>query len=556
MASGRAGESLIRDEVEVERMLRAGARFGLFEVDQGDDPRPSRTASEQAPPTRPGRSRALRMHRIVQEALQAEMARDGTLLTRKAHLLRGLAGFAPTGVDTHPEREDDLAELHRHLDELDIANLDFDGMSSVLGDAGKPGTGGWEVRRWIVSQIRYLYLEHGTEPSDPGRVTASLAGEIDRAWIARFGHADELRCRLAVQLANLLRALGETERAMDLDVAVVAEQRRSLGLQHPRTLLTARSLAGDYRVRGDFDAALAENEATWLGFNEVFGGDHQDTLRAAFNLAYDRYLAGDPHGALDLLEGSQQNLVRVLGEDHEVVWMSNRMLATYLGELGRYQEAFAYLDVNRDRIKRLHEQHEHNEELRTARVRLVFERRAGAPGPDRVRRFAALLAQFQRRAGARDASTRTCKLSYAVELHSRGQSARAIELGTECLRSAAEQFGEHHPYAGAYMVNLLMFRRGTGADHLLDEGAATLSDLTARLDEGHPWVLAAAVNHAAALADAHQIDEALSVLEPAHAHALDALGDRHPTTRIAAANLELAARGRVGAWQQIDIHLP
>jgi tetratricopeptide (TPR) repeat protein/Mrp family chromosome partitioning ATPase len=558
-APGDAGESLIRDEIEIERVLWTGVRFGLFAVDQG-----------HLGPNRAGKqpeSGKLRLHRTVQQALRTELARAGTLHTRRAQVLRGLAGFAPTGVETHPERRADFVELQRHLDELDLPALDFAAMAGVLGEAGKPGSDGWHVRMWIVAQIRFLVLERGTEVF---KSTASLASRLNQAWTAAFGEADHLRCSMAAQLANLLRDLGQAEAAMRLNEQVLQFQRRDLGLQHPRTLTTARSFAGDYRERGDYDAALAENEAALLGFTDVFGADHPQTLMTAFNLAHARFLAGLVNEALDLLESSHRDQLRVFSEDNWLVWLSGRLLATYSGELGRYDTAFDYLDSTIARIQRYAAQPDHHEEmLQARRTRVVLERRADRPGRDRQRRLTTLLRQFDKQFGSTSLRTLECTLSLASELHFRGESGAAAKLGAECVAGISAEFGEHHPVTGACRVNHLLFLRDSGQlEQVLADGPGVLSDLTDRLDAGHPWVIAAAVNHSVALAKAHRLEEALAHIEPAYHDALNSIHAEHPTTVAAAGNLDrirrLASHSAASspseadehAWQQVDIHLP
>jgi cellulose biosynthesis protein BcsQ/tetratricopeptide (TPR) repeat protein len=561
-ATGGAGEEdLVLDEIEIERVLWTGVRFGLFDVEQSVALQPDGAAELTG--RRP--LGALRLHRTVQQALRTELDQSGLLDTRQAQLLRGLAGFAPTNVETHPERRADFAELHRHLDELDLPAIDFTALAGVLGDAGRPGSDGWNVRMWIVAQIRYLFLEPGIELA---RSTSSLARRLDQAWIAAFSEADRLRCRLAVQRANLLRNLGQAEEAMRLDEQVLRFQRRDLGLNHPRTLITARSFAGDYRERGDFDTALAENEAAWLGFTQVFGNDHAETLAVAFNLAHNRFLAGLISQALELLESTYRDQLRVLGEDHPRVWQSGRLLATYLGELGRYGEALDHLDkVTRTQL-RLGWPNE-AEMLQAERTQVVLERRANEPGRDRARRLTMLLRQFERQFGETSAFTAGCKLSLAAELCSRGESETAAELGAECVTGFREQFGEYHPFTGACRVNQLRFLRASGRlEQVLEDGAGVLSDLTDWLDPGHPWVIAAAVNQSAALADAGRLGDARALIEPAYTEALNSISARHPTTIAAASNLKrikrLADRSATGAapdadehaWQLIDIHLP
>lgn len=565
-AAGPAGELLLCDESELDRALWLGDRFGLFAVEQILDRLPGQDRAAQ--PAEGSRSapqprtvqRTVRLHRTIQRALRAGLDARGQLTTRQAQVLRGLAGFAPPSIDDHPELEHDFAELQRHLDQAGVAEVDYTRMTDQLGDAGTPGTAGWDVRRWLVIQLRYLYREHG---ADTWRAALALGNRIDASWVKAFGRTDGLRLRLAVQLANLHRGLGDYPAALALDTEVVAEQRRSLGIGHPRTLMTARGLGGDLRMVGRLDEALAEDEATWRGFREVLGKDHPDTLMVAFNLAETRYLSGRPAGAAELASKSYRRRLRLLGPDHREVWESRRNLGIYLGELGDYPRALAHLDSNVKLIRQYHGAHEHREELISRRAYLVFARRsAGGPDPTRSAAVERLLGRYRQRFGAASNLTRSCLSSFAVELNDNGHATRAAEHAAECVAASRDQLTDKHPFTLAHQVNLLRFQLAAGRlDQVLTDGPAVLSDLAELLDGGHPWVLAAATNHAGALARAGLVEEAEVQLESGLEEAFDPLGWAHPTVVAATANLELLARqsagsADLGAWRYVEVFLP
>lgn len=551
-AAGSAGRILLRDEAELERVLWTGSRLGLFQVEYGT----------------PG---SLRMHRVVQEALRDLMSSAGTRHERHARVLCGLAAFAPVSYEADPGRGEDFAELQRHLVPAVVSGVDFEAMTDVLGQADVAGSPGWGVRTWLVSQIRYLYL---TGDADTWPTAIELAEKIDLSWHGFGGadglpaRADELRTRLAVQHANLCRAVGRHRKALSLDQHALAEQRRDLGQRHPRSLMTARSYGADLRFLGRFDEAHSEEEATWRGFRESFGEDHPDTLMAAFNLGVSCLLHGDLERALEVAESSYRHGIRVYGEDHHYVWSSRRNLAIYLGELGRYQEALAHLDQNLRRLQGLVLGNglARMEDLLCRRAQLVYSRRAGKPPSDRIYATRQLVERFRDHFGPANSSTRACDLSFAVDDHVRGSSQEAIDVGLRCLEGYQAEYGDRHPFTGACRANLALFQRGAGhTGQALVFGGRAVEDLRNNLDAGHPWVLAAQVNHACTLAMDGRVEEASSSLIAAAAQCQTYLPAGHPTTGAAAHNLvtidRLGDSGNPGAvaapgsWREVDILL-
>jgi hypothetical protein len=91
----------------------------------------------------------------------------------------------------------------------------------------------------------------------------------------------------ASNLAANLRALGEVERALELDEDTVARCRRALGEDHPHTWRAIISLADSLRMAGDYERATQLNEEILAYQRRVLGETHPDTVKAAHNLAAD-----------------------------------------------------------------------------------------------------------------------------------------------------------------------------------------------------------------------------------------------------------------------------
>jgi tetratricopeptide (TPR) repeat protein len=533
--AGGPGELVLRDEAELDRVLWTGVRFGLFELDH----------------TQPG---SLRIHRVVQEALR-QVTDRADLDNAQAHLLYSLATHVSSAREADPRRTQDLAELQTHFETCGAIDFDFTGpvATQVLGDATEPGTHGWVVRRWMVDQIRYQFRLGGIETA---RAAVQVAEKIGERWTVAFGAGDPLVCRLAAQRANLYRTLGEYQRALDIDTALLARQRRELGREHPRTLMSARQLGGDLRALGRFEEALVEDEVTWRGFVRTFGEDHPETLMVAFNLGGSRRLMGRVRDALELEQASYEHRARVFGAAHVSTLRSRRTLAAYLMELGQVDEARRHLDANLETVQRFHPDHE--EELRTLRVLLTLQRQKGQPNRRLLQRCQELLTRFERRFGPGSLRARICRLNFSVDLHFAGRSAEAVTEATKSLDAYVVEYGRAHPYSSVARMHVAMFLLGVGrvADALALGGQA-LTDLRHQLDDLHPWALAAAVNHAHLLAAAGHRHEAGRVLRQAHAECVENLGGTHPTTTAAADNIGVldGGDGLETPWRELFIDL-
>ncbi len=533
--TGEHGRLVLEDEAELDRVLWTGVRFGLFEVDH----------------TQPG---LLRVHRVVQQALR-QVTDQSDLDKAQAHLLYSLASHVSSARETDPHRTQDLAELQAHFESCGVIDFDFSSpaATSVLGDTTTPGTRSWIVRRWTVDQIRYLFRLGGVETA---RAAVQVAEKIGERWTASFGAGDPLVCRLAAQRANLYRSLGEYQRAMDIDAALLARQRRELGREHPRTLMSARQLGGDLRALGRFEEALVEDEVTWRGFVKTFGEDHPETLMVAFNLGGSRRLMGRVPDALKLEQTSYEHRARVFGPAHVTTLRSRRTLATYMIELGQTLDARRHLDANFETVKRFHPGHE--EELRTHRLLLTLQRQKGQPNRPLLKRCQNLLGRFERRFGPDSLRTRVCRLNYAVDLHYAGRSGDAVREATRSLNAYVADYGRTHPYSSVARMHVAMFQFGAGnLAEAKSFSAQALADLRHQLDDLHPWALAAAVNDARLLASLGSRDEALTLLRRTHANCVEHLRDTHPTTVAAAHNVGVLESGddHENPWRELFIDL-
>ncbi|WP_158851596.1 FxSxx-COOH system tetratricopeptide repeat protein [Saccharothrix deserti] len=518
-SGGVDAEPLELDAAEIDRVLWYGARYGLFRVDWGDQ-------------------YSLRLHRVVQSALRDRMS-PAELEARQAGVLSALAALAPTEVeDKSPTRHARFAELQKHVI-----------------PSGAMGSTDPKVRRWLVNQVRFLFTDGG---AGVRRAAVGPGRALLDAWTRLFGPADPLRNRLATELANVHRVLGDPTEALRLDDLALAQQRRALDLTHPRPLITARGRGGDLRGLGLFAEALAEDQATWEGLRSVLGDDHPDTRRAANNLASSMFLSGDAAGALVLEEDNYRRRRRLFGTGDARTWATLAQIGLYQRELGRYPEALDSLLFASQQLQAL------RPELNQTQIGVHWNyaialRLAGRPKAAKERTGKALR-DYREVIGPHHPYTLGCALSFAAD-HRRvgGDPELAVELARTALNGFQRHVGlrDHHPFVALCKLGLGLALRAAGdpagAVSQVEDATETLRS---RLGDTHPWTLASAVDQARVLAAAGEADMAAELIAETHSDCVEFLGHDHPHTAVAAHNVRLAAHPTDQDWRECDVDIP
>jgi hypothetical protein len=86
-------------------------------------------------------------------------------------------------------------------------------------------------------------------------------------------------------LAGTLRAQGDLAGARSLEEEALTIRRRSLGEEHPDTLISMNNLSHTLWELGDFVRARALEEQVWETRRRVLGEEHPKTLISTNNLA-------------------------------------------------------------------------------------------------------------------------------------------------------------------------------------------------------------------------------------------------------------------------------
>lgn len=515
-------DAVLLDASEIDRALWLGARYGLYRVDWG-------------------KRYTLREHRTVQTALRAILTEEEQDARRSA-VLRALAAYAPNEAEQEqPYVAERFNELQKHV---------FPSGSVASDDP--------PVRRWLVNQTRFLYSWGGTGVHREAlRPVEVLLDE----WTIRHGPDDPLCLRLAVQLANLHRALGDHKRALELDDATLARNRRARSTNHPQSLVNARGRSADLRGLGYFGDSLAEERSVWEGFRAAYGDDHRQTQMAAGNLTSSLLLSGDVLGAVRLAENNYLRRRRLFGVEDRATWLAYTQYAIYLRELGQYSRAF---DMLTEAWQHLPNTDVNEQELAVRWHQAIAQRCAGRAIPAKERNDKALI-DFRELHGPDHPNTLACAVSYAAAVRAVGGDE---ELAVELAEDAAERFRTNarfagdHPFVALYDLSVGLAKCAAGQGGV-KETTAALDLLTDRLGDVHPWTLAAGVDHGRVLAAAGQLEQAATVLREAHESCVEFLGGAHPHTRIAAVNLDIVRRPPADPadpaevqWREIDVDVP
>ncbi|MCF1184419.1 tetratricopeptide repeat protein [Marichromatium gracile] len=144
--------------------------------------------------------------------------------------------------------------------------------------------------------------------------------------------------------ADYGQALGESgklEEALNSLQALLADQTRILGLDHPDTLATRNNIASWQAESGAIEDALADLEALLADQTRILGLDHPDTLITRHNIASRQAESGAIADALVAFEALLDDRTRILGPDHPHTLTTRNNIAYLQAESGAIEDALA-----------------------------------------------------------------------------------------------------------------------------------------------------------------------------------------------------------------------
>ncbi|MFI6291916.1 FxSxx-COOH system tetratricopeptide repeat protein [Nonomuraea sp. NPDC050790] len=452
----------------------------------------------------------LKLHRSIREYLREQRNVD-------VEQVRGLLGrYAPLEWDdSGPEKEERATrfeEVGRHFRDVDIlASTSF------------------RVRSAVVQYLRHCYTSEQRLRWEAGR---KLGEEALRRWAETDAHV-QLRHQLEMHLANVIRSLGDYERAREMSASAFKALVKSPGLGHPVTLHAAMTRAADYRMNSEFRNAYYWDFQARKGFVGLLGADHPMSALALHNLAGSASFMGRPHEARRLGRELLDQLTRIRGK-HPDMLTPMCAVSHYLRVLDHNEEASELLSDALAIVSRWPAV----SPLQKSRVLndvAVTERRLGDAYAGLIR-DKATLEDLRNGYGEESVDFLRCALSYVAGLHAEGESFNAVMQAERYLGIARRTIPENS-VVSAFQSNLGAYldavERHDDALVLAREG---YQGFRRRLGAGHPYTLAAEINYLAVL---HRTEpkEAIRRSVELHRRLHNLFGPGHAHTRIATDNL-------------------
>jgi len=344
----------------------------------------------------------------------------------------------------------------------------------------------------VLEAIQATY--YGLGIPDRSLATAHTVFELRKRTLGP-DHPDTLITQNNLALAY--RAAGQLSKALSLIEETLPKLKSTLGPDHPNTLLTQSNLALAYKDTGQMSKALPLYEETLQKQKTKLGPDHPDTLTSQSNLAWAYRAAGQLAKALPLFEETLQQKKRKLGSDHPDTLSSQYSLAGAYREAGQIEKAVALYEETLPKLKS----------------------KLGPDHPD----------------------TLTIQDNLAAAYHEAGQTEKAVPLLEETLQKSKSKLGPDHPHTLTDQNNLAMAYRAAGqlekAVPLFEE---TLPKLKSKLGPDHPDTLTSQDNLAVTYYYTAQLAKAVPLFEETLQQRKRKLGPDHPNTLNTMSNLAAA----------------
>jgi tetratricopeptide (TPR) repeat protein len=360
------------------------------------------------------------------------------------------------------------------------------------------------LRTLIIHQVRRLHLRGGHVEA------MKFDQDALDVWRESLGEEDLQVLALSVEVAVAMYVGGHAADAHELILRI-----RPLLQDHAegdgfKALLFCESIYGaDLRARNQFREALNLDLSILSKFEMVFGANDERTLNVRNNLAIDYRNLGQFRKAREEDERSLADRRRVLGDVDMYTHMASAAVARDLRGLGLYQES---LDVAR-------------------RVVAEFE---AAGGRENIRWLDA------------------CE-GFATALRKAGHHWDALQQGEHVLQRCRDYLGADHMYTLRAAADLINGRRAVGDLASGEELARQTHDLCQKSNVPDVLLYTVLMNLASVLRVAGHPDVALPYDDQARRGLIRIHGDGHLFTLAANINYasDLAALGRLG--EAIDL---
>ena len=310
-----------------------------------------------------------------------------------------------------------------------------------------------------------------------------------------IGNGEEERLESARKFIRVFVETGQWQKAVQLEEKVLEATQRTLGDEHPHTLLSMGNLARSYSDLGRRQEAVQLEEKVLEATQRTLGDEHPDTLLSMGNLAASYSDLGRRQEAVQLEEKVLEARKRTLGDEHPDTLLSMSNLAASYSGLGRRQEAV---------------------QLRE-KVLEATQRTLGDEHPDTLLSMGNLAASYS----------------------DLGRRQEAVQLEEKVLEATQRTLGDEHPHTLLSMGNLAASYSDLGRPQeavQLEEKVLEARKRT--LGDEHPDTLLSMGNLAASYSDLGQRQEAVQLEEKVLKARKRTLGDEHPHTLLSMGNLE------------------
>ncbi|GAB3503579.1 hypothetical protein GCM10027575_07620 [Phytohabitans suffuscus] len=466
----------------------------------------------------------VQMHRVLQAVVRDRMS-DEELDAARRQVQVVLAGSRPSADVDDRRAWPRYRRLWPHLE-----------ASGAITSAEA------EVRQLLIDRVRFLWL--GGDLLQGERV-ARLTVEAWQEMLAADpeGSSSVARQLLHLQfnLGNILRALGRFTESRQLNEDVLQAQQALLGQEHPHTLMTAGSLAGDLRALGRYDEALPRDAETMQAWQKVLGEDHPRTMTAASNLAVSHRALGDFRAARALDEQVYERRRQVLGRDHQDTLLSASSLGRDMREAGEYERSVVFLQ--RVLQSYLEGYGPDDRGSLNAQANLAVSLRSAGRANEASQHLEDAYRRLNERFGPTSPDTLACRLSRSANFLVNGE----LEMGSVEMESVEEAYrktlGDRHPHSVVCLNNLCVAARVAG-DHerALEWAVRATAEFERALGDRHPYTLAATVNLAGCLMEVGQREAAHERMRLVADQMAQTLGPNHPDTLACLANTSLAKK--------------
>ena len=189
---------------------------------------------------------------------------------------------------------------------------------------------------WLCARLRKQLLDwRGRVPADhePRGVLIADAAAWER-WAGQGFRDSPAHLTLRHEAAFTIGNCGHPARALHLARALLPDQVRVLGENHPHTLNARHNIAAWTAQCGDPAQALHLSRALLPDMVRVLGAHHPDTLTNRSNIAAWTGECGDPAQALRLARALLPDRVRVLGADHPDTLNARHNIAAWTAQCG------------------------------------------------------------------------------------------------------------------------------------------------------------------------------------------------------------------------------